>query len=397
MSVNAAAKAAAENIDIPDSAYEKAEDRYEDLGAWLRRDESFCRQHDPGVFAQGSFLLGTVVRPVDGEEEYDLDLACKLREKVSKSTHTQKEVKATVGKDLEAYRKARRIQETMEEKRRCWRLFYQDDLQFHMDIVPCIPEEIKRRMAIKEAMTGGGSEESLAQEVAGRTVAITDNEHPNYASTCRDWNVSNPQGYGRWFRSRVRLARKSIRRRLRLEAKDSVEELPTYKLKAPLQRCVQLLKRHRDVMFKGNSERQPISIIITTLAAEAYRGEESVASALANVLDAMDDYVNDRVPRVPNPVNPNEDFADKWRTGEGRRLDLEGNFYRWLKQAQADFRCIMQSGNVKGVVERASEALEVELNRDVLQGGEAVSGAAPKTHTKKKRRIEKKPKPWHAL
>ncbi|MEO6847044.1 MAG: hypothetical protein ABI254_07290 [Chthoniobacterales bacterium] len=39
-------------------------------------------------------------------------------------------------------------------------------------------------------------------------------------------------------------------------------------------------------------------------------------------------------------MNPNEDFADKWHDSEYARLNLEGNFHSWLKQARADFQNI---------------------------------------------------------
>ena len=36
-----------EAVEIPESAYERAESRYEDLGNWLCRPESTCRGYDP--------------------------------------------------------------------------------------------------------------------------------------------------------------------------------------------------------------------------------------------------------------------------------------------------------------------------------------------------------------
>ena len=36
--------------------------------------------------------------------------------------------------------------------------------------------------------------------------------------------------------------------------------------RAPLQRAIQLLKRHRDVMFADNPEVEPISMILTNLS-----------------------------------------------------------------------------------------------------------------------------------
>jgi hypothetical protein len=68
-----------ELIELPPSAYEKAKKRYDDLGEWFGRDESIVKNNDPHVFPQGSFRLGTAIRPLDEKEEYDLDLACKLR------------------------------------------------------------------------------------------------------------------------------------------------------------------------------------------------------------------------------------------------------------------------------------------------------------------------------
>ena len=88
-------------------------------------------------------------------------------------------------------------------------------------------------------------------------------------------------------------------------------------------------------MFEGNEDSKPISVIITTLAARAYRGESDLVSALSNILGSMDKYIQPKVPFVPNPVNPAEDFADKWYSEKHARLKLKENFHRWLFQAKA--------------------------------------------------------------
>lgn len=383
-----------EYIEIPDSAYEKAKARYEDIGRWLCRPESSLRDFDPAVFAQGSFLLGTVTRPHGNDGEYDLDLAIKLRRGVSKRSHTQEELKALVGAELEAYRKARGIEAELDEKRRCWRLVYRDDMSFHIDAVPCIPEDEVTRGALKEALRAYYADETLADTVARLTVAITDYEHDRYPVVCDDWNVSNPQGYGHWFAARVRLAERTVRDRLRMEGRATVEELPAYKLKAPLQRAVQLLKLHRDTMFEAHPDAQPISIIITTLAARAYGGEEDVTEALLHILDTMAEHVRDSAPRVPNPVNPAEDFADKWPTPEGRELGLEENFYRWVEQARADFRRLAETHDVDALRERAEEALGVKPSREFLQERFASTPAPGAPAVVPAQRIEHPPRPW---
>ena len=311
-------------------------------------------------------------------------------------SHTQKQVKELVGRELEKYRKARQIEQRLDEKRRCWRLLYKDSMSFHIDVVPCIPEDERRRIMIKEAVTAHLSDEALANEIARLTVSITDNKRSDYEALCYNWNVSNPQGYGRWFSSRVRLAEQAIRNRLLTESRASIEEIPTYKLKAPLQHCIQLLKIHRDIMFKNDQDRQPISIIITTLAARAYQGEEDVTEALLHIVDKMAFYIQTGIPRVPNPVNPEEDFSDKWDTPEGRKLDLEGNFHSWLIQAQSDLHHLAETRDVDDLVKRVEESLGLSLNRKVLLerlGGSAVSPSVPAVIASTQR-IKHPHRPW---
>ena len=53
------------------------------------------------VYPQGSFRLGTVVRPLGAEGQYDIDMVD--RRDVDKSSISQAKLKADVGEDLEAY------------------------------------------------------------------------------------------------------------------------------------------------------------------------------------------------------------------------------------------------------------------------------------------------------
>ncbi|MBW2570693.1 MAG: nucleotidyltransferase [Deltaproteobacteria bacterium] len=107
-------------LELPDSAYDKARKRYEDLGDWLDREESAVKDNNPHVFPQGSFRLGTAIRPLDETEAYDLDLACKLRDGITKENHTQEYLKKILGQELEAYRTARSIKKELEAKHRCF-------------------------------------------------------------------------------------------------------------------------------------------------------------------------------------------------------------------------------------------------------------------------------------
>ena len=378
-----------EQLDLPNSAYEKATTRYKDLGQWFDRDSSALKDNRPHIFPQGSFRLGTAIRPLNETEEYDLDLVCKLRTGITKDTYSQEALKRLVGKELEAYRTARGIQEKLTPKHRCWRLEYHDDLSFHMDIVPCIPAGEKQRQTIEASMRRFGLEESLSGTASRTTVSITDDRHADYSVVCGDWNISNPEGYALWFEYRMNPSRRKI-----LLAKAQVDEVPLFQRKTPLQRAIQLLKRHRDQRFKDNEEVKPISIIITTLAARAYNGEDTIVTALHSILTNMGALVNPQKPRVPNPVDPEEDFADRWYREDCQHLQLERNFFNWLKQAQSDFDHIVSTTDTQFILEQAKQKFSITLNRSELSRQLGVGTASVEIITPKRHEIIEPPRPW---
>lgn len=387
---NEVLKSILDNIELPEGAYEKAEKRYKDIGEWLHRTDSSCSEFDPLVFSQGSFRLGTAIKP-DTDEEYDLDIGCNLRNGLSKTQITQEQLKNLVGNELELYRKARSIKESLVEKKRCWRLEYADGLSFHMDIVPCIPESETRRGILKERMIVNSQfDNDLAQNVSELAVSITDNTDPQYKVKTDNWRISNPKGYALWFETRMRMAQAVINEReMRVNA--SIDSLPYYQWKMPLQQAIQLLKRHRDTMFKDNEDSKPISVIITTLAARAYNGETDLVSALTNILSRMDNYINKSAPLVPNPVNPAEDFADKWYDEDSAKYELHDNFYKWLYQARADFKALCTKESSQIIVEAANRGLDVHLDKTSVAQTLGMS-AAVVTPTKEIHASD--PKPW---
>jgi len=372
------------NLELPESAYEKARKRYEDLGEWLGREGSTIKGNDPHIFSQGSFRLGTAIYPLNGNDSYDLDLACKLRNGITKDSNTQEYLKNVIGQELEAYRIARGIKAPIEEKHRCWRLEYQDDLSFHLDVVPCIPADETRQKQILESIRLSGVEEFLAEFVSQHTVSITDDRHQGYRQICDNWYISNPEGYAQWFKFSMNRNHQVL-----LAERAQVDEVPLFKRKTPLQRSIQLLKRHRDQMFKENPKVKPISIIITTLAARAYNGEPDLYSALTNILSQMGGLVNAKTPRVPNPVDPGEDFADRWSMPEYKELYLEKNFWNWLIQAQSDFEYILSTIDSGFITEQAERKFSLRLNLELAKGVGSASIVTPKTHS-----INGPPRPW---
>ena len=374
-------------LEVPRSSYETAVERYEDLGSWLHDPaKASCAAYGPEVSPQGSFRIGTAVRPLD-DQPYDLDLTVRLTRGISPTTVSQKALKQLLGGDLEAYRKERQVRRALEEKNRCWRLEYQDSLAFHMDVLPGVSHTLPERRVLAERMVLAKTARSEeAQALAQLALGITDRRLRNYEIVDAQWPVSNPEGFARWFESRIKSSDRAIKLRALKEAVASIDELPAYRWKSPLQRMIQILKRHRDVMFKDAPDSKPISVIITTLAATLYAGEDDVEAALYNVLVRMHSAVQSNRPRVPNPVNPVEDFADKWDTPEGKRLRLKENFELWVNQARRDFEHVAHAQG-RTLVEQARYKFGVNLSQGAAS--EASRSTSPRVQV-----IAAAPAPW---
>lgn len=110
-----------------------------------------------------------------------------------------------------------------------------------------------------------------------------------------------------------------------------------------------ILKRHRDGMFVDRYDERPISVIITTLAAHAYDGEEKISDALYAILANMDRFIvrDGRTLIIRNPSDPLENFADKWPMHPER----QAAFFEWLAQAQHDFGQLSQQVERRRLVE----------------------------------------------
>ena len=371
-------EALAKALEIPPSRYEQAEKGYKSLGDWLHREDSGVKNFDPDVFVQGSFRLGTVIKPQSDKEEYDVDCACSLTT-LGKSDISQFALKDLLGEEIKLYRKSKSIQKEVHEGRRCWRLEYADGAQFHMDIVPCIPNAADQRLLLEARNLDAGFAETA--------VAITDNEVPQYYEITEDWPCSNPRGYAEWFKSRMGdvfiRRREKVLNEMRSEGVTaSVEDIPTYRVRTPLQSAIMILKRHRDTVFADDPADKPISIIISSLAAHAYEGEETIGYALLSILSRMEQAIeHDGVKYIiKNPTNALENFADKWEEHPERAQA----FFGWLEQAREDF------ASAGRLVEhrRMSSVLANRMGRDVTDqasdaafqpsrpGGSSLLGAA---------------------
>ncbi len=351
---------------VDERRYEQAEASYKSVGNWLNRDESTIARFDPSVYVQGSFAMGTVIKPLNPDEEYDIDAVCELTA-LDKDDVTQATLKEMVRVELELYRRSKNMVKPLEESRRCWTQAYADGAQFHIDVVPALPNAGDVRQLLLDAARDASRSQTA--------IAITDNEHLNYRLRSRDWPRSNPKGYLEWFRSRMSVILNEQKEVLAKQLNDSVDDIPDYRARTPLQSAIMLLKRHRDMMYeKDEINCAPISIILTTLSSHAYNGERDVADALLSILSDMDRFVlrdDKRKAIIPNPTDPLENFADKWEKNPER----EDAFYQWLEQARADFATIARQTDLQNMSETISDHIGTELAKNAADRAGRASGS----------------------
>lgn len=272
-----------EALQLNDARRTLVEDRYKAVSSFIESTPGLF--FDADIYAQGSYRLGTTVRPREGEE-YDLDFVVQIHKEWKALTFS------TVYQSFrDLLESDGRWEDLVIEKPRCIRLNYADE--FHMDIIPTCTEN---RFGDKN-----------------RIMVPDKTEHK--------WVVSNPEGYALWFESKY-IAQRNIYlsdfypgMEIRA-AQDLPQDNPNY-LKQPLQHAVQLIKRYRDVYFEKNPDMAPSSIVLTTLVAKLYEGENSIYETIQKVTDrfrmAVDlDKRNFRQFHVSNPVLPEEIFTKEW-------------------------------------------------------------------------------------
>ncbi len=185
-------QALVDELSIPESRYEQAERSFKSLSEWFHRPDSQIKDFDPTIYVQGSFRLGTAIRPINDQEEYDVDSVCELQA-LRKNHLTQFQLKQMLGEEIKAYRKAKGITKPIQEGRRCWTLSYADGAQFHMDVLPSVPNGAEQRALLEHAQ--------FDPKWADTAIAITDRNLPTYTSLVSDWPRSNPKGYANVYRT----------------------------------------------------------------------------------------------------------------------------------------------------------------------------------------------------
>jgi len=299
-----------EELQLTPARYDQAVERYEAVGDLFESEGSPFRQYRPKIYPQGSMSLGTTVKPIEGP--HDLDFVCELS-LGHEFVDPMRLLHALYG-FLRANATYRPMASLMN---RCVRLEYANE--FYMDVLP--------------ACRNGFSN--------GTCIKVPDRE-------VKGWKDSDPLGYAAWFerRSRILFLERLLEKAEPVPAQQAVSE------KKPLQLAVQLIKRRRDLYFV-DSDLATVSVVLTTLAADVYRGEASVSQAISSILAGIAARIeaaqrSGRRLRVPNPANQNEDLSERW--------DGNSPAYRAFQTYVEDFhirwsRVMAKGGNVNAELE----------------------------------------------
>lgn len=307
---------------ITDGQRMLAEKSYNKIGDWLKFEDSRLSKYDISVFPQGSIKLGTLIKPIDGNV-YDIDVVCQLSKNIDDISAY--ELKDMIGNRLKQNQEYRYM---IKEKKRCWTLIYNKHMNYHIDILPAM---VNVDYGLKATEKKGNKEYIFID--------------------------TSPHEYGEWFKERMNQYTRIIYER------GEIEVLPQYPHKTSLQMAIMLFKRYRDVMFIKDLENKPISIILTTLSALSYNSEIDLVDAIENILDKCNDFieVKDGFKFIPNPVNPKENFADKWINN----IKLEENYYKMIDYMKNDFKELFDLKDVRMILNKLNQMFDYKVVNNI--------------------------------
>ena len=201
---------------------------------------------------QGSYALGTLIKPVDDNDEYDADI------QVVMNPNSSWRPKDYLDAVYDTLRKNETYADKVRRKTRCVTVDYAGD--FHLDVVPRV--------------TFGG-------------------KHHVCNSTTNEFEETDGVGYRDWFNEKNRITGGNLKRVVRL-LKHLRDHKKNYTVKSILL-----------TTLAGNA---------IYASDEGTEGVSTVADTLVTVLSRMDDYLRQHpnMPEIKNPVLPSETFNRHW-------------------------------------------------------------------------------------
>lgn len=377
-----------EKLDISPSMYKDAIDKYKNIATYLKE-----KGIEADFYPQGSFSIGTVVRPYKDNKDanYDLDAICQIN--IEKESTTPQEIKESIEN---AFESDERYKCRLKKYDKCCTIEYADidGIGFSIDIVPAVDEDPQTKSLLMR--------ESDEPRYIHTAIAITDKKEDQYK-----WATNNPKGFKSWFENINKGFQEHSPQRSRASIFESykykgifasIEEIPIELERSSLQRVIQILKRHRDVYFSkiaNGDDLKPLSAIITTIATQIAKTAPiglNVFDLLKYILSELEiyskrqfleedqfstKYENRNIIKrtngewqIENPVNPGDNLADAWNNN----ANIAKAFFNWIKYITIDF---FESVNKTDeefitILESAFGSEFVRSNMDVKRYGSSI-------------------------
>ncbi len=345
-----------EKLDISPTQFKNAQSKYESLAAFLN-------EHDieATVYPQGSFALGTVIRPIKKADSPSYDLDCICQVSGTKADYTPSGLRNLIEEILKSSNTYGGKLIKWEE---CFTIEYADinGVSFSIDLVPAVDDSNDNKI---DLITKG-----LSSQIVDTCIAIPrQNSEKNYC-----WISNNPKGFKKWFdeiNAPYLVYAKRHEERTVFESA-SIEELPNEVRRSALQRVIQILKYLRDTYYShctDGDDLKPISALITTMVARIssnYSKKDcSVFELLEYVLNKLEmcihqtemtfeeyalQYDNSPVISysngkwvVTNPADPEDNLANKWNDDDR----IPNTFFKWVTTIKKDLFELMAQNDDK--------------------------------------------------
>ena len=226
---------------------------------------------------QGSYALGTLIKPVDDNNEYDVDIQIMMNQ------NPKWEPEDFVNEVFKTLQDNKNYADKLRLKTRCVTIDYAGD--FHLDVVPCV--------------TSGG-------------------RHYICNKVDNQFEQTDGTGYRDWFNERNRITGGNLKRVVRL---------------------LKYLRDHRNGFTAKSILLTTLAGNTIKPSDEGTKAVSTVADTLETVLSRMDEYLQQHanMPEIKNPVLPAENFNRHW---DQRRYSNFRNrvqsYAQTAKQAKAE-------------------------------------------------------------
>ena len=229
--------------------------RLDDLNDRVRAVSRYLKDNLPGyqkVERQGSYALGTIIKPVDDDDEYDADI------QIVMNPNPDWDPKDYVNEIHRTLKENKTYEDKLRLKTRCVTVDYAGD--FHLDVVPRVTKDGKHYVCNR-----------------------LDNELEETDGT----------GYRDWFNEQSRITDGNLKRVVRL---------------------LKYLRDHKNNYTAKSILLTTLAGNTISPSDKGTEAVSTVSDTLATVLTRMDVYLQQHpyMPVIQNPVLPTEDFNRHW-------------------------------------------------------------------------------------